>query len=133
MAMSAIVLAWSGTPDGAKAPSDHCRVSGAESNATPASSWALARIFPVVEVIAAETPGDGLVLKPWPVPNRARAEAVGVGRHDLDVKRGDAQIVGNLPGVVGLVAVRLGGEAEHHLPRRVNPEKHRAVGLVGHR
>ena len=61
--------------------------SGGASSATPASSCALARIFAVALAIAA---GDAV--------GRARveavagAEAVGVGGHDLDVERRDAEL-----------------------------------------
>src|SRR4051794_16437624 len=37
----------------------------------PASSRPLARIFAVALEIAAGVPGEGLVLKPWPVPKRS--------------------------------------------------------------
>src|SRR4051794_22942587 len=63
--MSAIVRDWSPTVN---APSSQVTASAPRS--TAARSCALARIFPVALAIAAGVPGDGLVLKPWPVPKR---------------------------------------------------------------
>ena len=62
----------------------------------------------------------------------ADAEPIGVGGHDLDVERGDAELGGDQLRVVGLPAVGLGGQAEHHLPGRVNAQKHCSIGLVSH-
>ena len=60
------------------------------------------------------------------------AETIAVGRDDLDVERRDAELGGDLTGVFGLAAVGLGGQAEHHLARRMHAQEHRAVCLVGH-
>ena len=127
--MSSIVLTWVGSlPSAAtQAPLNHCSVSGSAPSAMPASSWALSRIFAVALEIAAGVPSDGLVLKPWPI-----AEAVGVGRHDLDVEGGDAELVGDELRVLRLAAVGVGGQAQHHLAGRVDAQEHRAVGLVSH-
>ena len=62
----------------------------------------------------------------------AGAEAVLVGRDDLDVERRDAELGGDELRVVALVAVGLGRQAQHHLAGRVDAQEHRAVGLVSH-
>ena len=105
-----------------------CSASGGASSAIPASSWALARIFSVALLIAAGVPPDGLVLKPWPSPKRS----VSAGT-TLMSSAGHAELVGHQPRVLGLVAVGLGGQAEHHLAGRVHPQEHRSVCLIRHR
>ena len=60
------------------------------------------------------------------------AEAVGVGGHDLDVERRDAELGPDELRVVGLAAVGLGGQAQHHLARRVHAQEDGSVGLVSH-
>ena len=61
------------------------------------------------------------------------AEAVGVGGHDLDVERRDAELVGDELCVLRLVPVGLGRQAEHHLAGRVHAQEDRPVRLVRHR
>ena len=79
-------------------------------------------------VTAAPVLSEGLVLYPWPDP-----EAVGVRGDDLDVERRHPQLVGDELRVPRLVTVGLGSQAENHLPGRVDAQKDRPVGLVGHR
>src|SRR3954452_18785502 len=63
--MSAIVR---DSPSATNAPLSHVRSSRPRS--APASRCALARIFSVALTIAADVPGDGLVLNPCPEPKR---------------------------------------------------------------
>jgi hypothetical protein len=60
------------------------------------------------------------------------AEPVGVGGDDLDVERRDPELARDELGVLGLPAVGVGREAEHHLAGRVNAQEDRPVGLVRH-
>ena len=63
----------------------------------------------------------------------AGAEAVGVGGDDLDVERRDAELARRRARAYSrLLAVGVGGQAEHHLAGRVHAQEHRAVGLVSH-
>ncbi len=52
-------------------PFEKVSVDGSASSAAPASSCPLSRIRSVARAMAASVPGDGLVLKPCPVPNRS--------------------------------------------------------------
>ena len=126
-AMSAIVFGWAGSALETNAPSSQLIVSGEVSSAAAASSRALARIFPVALWIAAGVCADrrGVVAV-------TGSEPVLVGRHDLDVERRDAELGGDELRVASLLAVGLGGQAEHHLAGRVDPQEHRPVRLVGH-
>src|SRR4051812_26513564 len=71
--MSSSVLTFAGSlpSPAAQPPLENVRVSGSASSAAPASSRALSRILPVALAIAAGVPSVGLVLKPWPTPNRS--------------------------------------------------------------
>ena len=110
-----------------QAPFDQVSVSGAAPSAMPASSCPLSRILAVALAIAAGAPaGRARVVA---VPD---AEAVGVRRHDLDVERRDAELVGDELRVLRLLAVGVGGEAEHHLAGRVHAQEDRSVRLVSH-
>src|SRR4051794_40565651 len=67
-AYSAISASVRVSPPDTNAPLSQARSS--VSRSAPASSRALARIFSLALAIAASIPADGLVLNPWPAPNR---------------------------------------------------------------
>ena len=127
MARSAIVLASAPSPLATNAPLSHLRLSGSAPSATPASSCALSRIFPAALTTAASVPAGRARVEPVSL-----AEAIRVGGHDLHVERWHAELTGHQLRVALLVAVGLGGQAEHHLSGRVNAQEDRAICLVSH-
>ena len=72
-------------------------------------------------------PFDGAVLNPCPVPNRS----VSAGTTFTSSGGTPSSSRDDLGGL-RLVAVGLGGQAQHHLPGRVDAQEHRPVCLVGH-
>src|SRR5436305_211833 len=54
----------------------------------------------------------------------ALAEAIGVGRDDLDVQRRDAELVRADLGVLPFLAVRIRRQAENPFARRMNPNEY---------
>jgi hypothetical protein len=124
-----MVLTWVGSlPSGAtQAPLNHFSVPGSAPSAIPAEQLGL-----VADLRRGAGDGGRASRRGARVEAVADAEAIGVGGHDLDVQRRDAELVGHQPGVVGLAPVGLGGEAQHHLAGRVDAQEDCSVGLAGH-